>query len=55
MVTIDDPDVFTRPWVMSMSFYRRLGEYPELYEYKCVEFVEDLLYGEFYKDPVVVK
>ena len=54
-VTIDDPEVFTRPWKMSMPFYRRLEEYPELFEYKCVEFVEDLLYGEFYKDPVVVR
>ena len=54
-VTIDDPEVFTRPWTMSMPFYRRLEEYPELFEYKCVEFVEDLLYGEFYKDPVVVR
>ena len=54
-VTIDDPDVFTRPWKMTMPFYRRIEEYPELFEYKCVEFVEDLLYGEFYKDPVVVE
>ena len=54
-VTIDDPDVFTGPWTMSMPLYRRLEEYPELFEYKCVEFVEDLVYGEFYKDPVVVE
>ena len=54
-VTIDDPDVFTRPWTMNMPLYRRLEPYAEIFEYKCVEFVEDLLYGEFYKDPVVVE
>ena len=33
-VTIEDPKVFTRPWKMSMSLYRR-QEQSELLEYTC--------------------
>jgi len=33
-VTIEDPKVFTRPWKMSMSLYRR-QEQTELLEYAC--------------------
>lgn len=45
--TITDPDVFTRSWTISMPVYRRLEPEAELLEFKCVEFVEDLLYGDF--------
>jgi len=44
-VTIDDPKVFTRPWKIRMPLYRRLESGKKLLEYKCVEFVEELLYG----------
>ena len=44
-VTIDDPKVFTRPWKMRMPLYRRLDMDAQIREYKCVEFVEQLLYG----------
>lgn len=47
--TIDDPNVFTRPWKIRMPLYRRVEQNPRLTEYKCVEFVEELLYGQFYK------
>jgi hypothetical protein len=43
--TIEDPKVFTRPWKMSMPLYRRLEKNAQLLEFKCVEFVEDLIYG----------
>jgi hypothetical protein len=49
--TIEDPKVFTRPWKMSMPLYRRLDPDVELLEYKCVEFVEELLYGQWVKSP----
>ena len=48
-VTIEDPKVFTRPWKISMPLYRRLEKNAQLLEYKCVEFVEDLLYGHLRK------
>ncbi len=44
-VTISDPKVFTRPWKMSMPLYRRVERNAQLLEYKCVEFVEELMYG----------
>jgi hypothetical protein len=43
--TIEDPKVFTRPWKMSMPIYRRLEKNAQIMEFKCVEFVEDLIYG----------
>jgi len=50
-VTIEDPDVFTRPWSMSMPLYRRVEPNAELLEFRCVEFVEDLIYGDLSKQP----
>ncbi|HEY7191040.1 MAG TPA: hypothetical protein VH436_31020 [Vicinamibacterales bacterium] len=44
--TIEDPKVFTRPWKIRMPLYRRLESGKKLLEYKCVEFVEELLYGQ---------
>jgi hypothetical protein len=49
--TIEDPKVFTRPWKMSMPLYRRLEKTAKVLEYKCVEFVEELLYGHLRKQP----
>ena len=43
--TIEDPKVFTRPWKMRMPLYRRFEGEKRLLEYKCVEFVEELMYG----------
>ena len=43
--TIEDPDVFTRPWKISMPLYRRLDENAQLLEFKCVPFSEEMLYG----------
>ena len=34
-VTIEDPQVFTRPWKMSMTLYRRQEPAMELLEYEC--------------------
>jgi len=49
--TIDDPTLYSRPWKISMPIYRRLEKDAQLVEYKCVEFVEELMYGEFVKKP----
>jgi len=43
--TIEDPSVFTRPWKISMALYRRQEKNAQLLDFKCVEFVEELLYG----------
>ena len=50
---IEDPEVFTRPWTISMPLYRRLEEDAQLMEYRCVEFVEELHYGEYRKEQLV--
>ena len=50
--TIDDPKVFTRPWKMSMPLYRRQEKNAQLMDFKCAEFVEELIYGKFRKTPL---
>ena len=50
-VTVEDPKVFTRPWKMSMPLYRRVETNAQILEFRCVEFVEDLLYGHLRKQP----
>jgi hypothetical protein len=50
--TIEDPDVFTRPWKISMPLYRRQEKNAQLLDFKCVEFVEELLYGQYRKRPL---
>ena len=50
--TMEDPDVFTRPWKISMPLYRRQEKNAQILEFKCVEFVEELLYGPYRKHPL---
>lgn len=50
--TIEDPEVFTRPWKISMPLYRRQEKNAQILDFKCVEFVEELLYGEYRKHPL---
>jgi hypothetical protein len=50
--TIEDPGVFTRPWKISMPLYRRQEKNAQLLDFKCVEFVEELLYGQYRKHPL---
>jgi len=47
--TIEDPKVFSRPWKISMPLYRHLEKYARLMEFRCAEFVEELLYGQYRK------
>jgi hypothetical protein len=44
--TVEDPKVFTRPWKIALPLYRRLEPNAQLLEYKCVEFAEELMYGD---------
>jgi hypothetical protein len=48
-VTIEDPKVFTRPWTLQLPLYRRQDRNARLMEFKCVEFVEELMYGHLRK------
>jgi hypothetical protein len=50
--TIEDPKVFTRPWKMSMALYRRQEPNAQLMDFKCVEFVEELMFGQWRKNPL---
>ena len=50
--TISDPETYTRPWTLSMNLYRRRGEDARLGQFKCVEFVEELIYGQYRKEPL---
>ena len=49
--TIEDPNVFTRPWTISLPLYRRLEPDAEILEFNCVEFVEETLWGHLTKQP----
>ena len=46
---IEDPKTYTRPWTIRMPLYRRVEANAQLLEYKCVEFSEELLYGDLKK------
>ncbi len=50
--TIEDKNVFSRPWKISMPLYRRKERNAQIMEFKCVEFVEELIYGHLRKQPV---
>ncbi len=50
--TIEDPRTFTRPWKMSMPLYRHVNRDARLGQFKCVEFVTELMYGHLRKEPL---
>jgi hypothetical protein len=49
--TIEDPNVFTRPWKISFPLYRRMEKNIRLVDFNCTEFVLDLVYGQYSKYP----
>jgi hypothetical protein len=44
--TLEDPKVFSRPWTIRMPLYRHTADNAQLMDFKCIPFVEDLLYSE---------
>lgn len=48
--TIDDPELYTRPWTISMPLYRRMEPNAQLLEFRCVPFSEQLLYGDLLEE-----
>ncbi len=51
-VTLTDPQVYARPWTMRMPLYRRVEPDMQLMDFKCVEFVEELMFGEWRRSPL---
>jgi hypothetical protein len=51
--TIEDPQVFTRSWKISMPLYRRLEPNVQLMDFRCVEMVEETMYGHLRKEQLV--
>jgi hypothetical protein len=49
--TVDDSKVYTKPWKISMPLYKHVEKNARMMDFKCVEFVEDLMYGQFSKKP----
>ncbi len=49
-VTIEDPDVYTRPWKISIPLYRRMEPNAQLLDFNCVPFSEEFLYGDLLAD-----
>jgi hypothetical protein len=47
--TIDDPKTFSRPWKVNVILYRHREKDARLLEFKCVEFTEELIYGDLRK------
>jgi hypothetical protein len=43
--TLEDVNVFSRPWKISMPLYRHMEKNARRMEFKCAEFAEELLYG----------
>jgi hypothetical protein len=50
--TIDDSKTFARPWTIAMPLYRHVNPDARLGQFKCVEFVAELMYGHLRKEPV---
>jgi hypothetical protein len=48
---ITDPKVFSRPWKLSMPLYRHVEPHARLMEFRCAEYIEELMYGQYRKKP----
>jgi hypothetical protein len=47
--TLEDPQVYSRPWKIAFPLYRRIEKDMQLLEFKCVPFAEELMYGHLRK------
>ena len=50
--TIEDPLVLTEPFTIKMPLYRRMEENARIMDFRCVEFVEELMFGEWRRTPL---
>jgi hypothetical protein len=51
--TIEDSKVFTRPWKISLPLYRRLEANAQILDFRCIEQVEETIYGHLRRVPLV--
>jgi len=49
---IEDPGVLTKPFTIHVPLYRRMEENAQIMDFKCVEFVEELMYGAYRRTPL---
>jgi hypothetical protein len=49
--TMEDPSTFSRPWTIRLPLYKNIEDGARIGVFKCVEFVEELLYGQYRKVP----
>jgi len=49
---IENPETFSDPWTIRMPLYRNVDPNARLGQFKCVEFVEELMYGHLRKNPI---
>ena len=48
--TIEDPNLYTKPWSISMTLYRHTEPNAQLLEFRCVPFSEMMLYGDLLEE-----
>src|SRR6201985_1486807 len=49
--TLEDVNVFSKPWKISMPLYKHAEKNARRMEFKCAEFAEELLYGPLRRKP----
>lgn len=50
--TLEDAETYERPWTIRMPLYRNVDSNARLGQFKCVPFVEELMYGHLRKTPI---
>jgi len=48
--TVEDPNLYTKPWTLSMVLYRNVEPNAQLLEFRCVPFSEMMLYGDLLEE-----
>jgi hypothetical protein len=48
--TIEDPELYTKPWTISLTLYRHVEPNAQLLEFRCVPFSEMMLYGDLLEE-----
>jgi hypothetical protein len=49
--TLEDPETYSEPWTIEMPLYRLIEDNAQIYEHKCVEFADYLLYSDLIGTP----
>jgi hypothetical protein len=47
--TVTDPELYTKPWKIKLTLYRRLEPNAELMDFRCVPYSEEFLYGDLHE------